>query len=402
MKIINIIRNLLLSGIALLVFAASTFAAPTIRSGVSNGDVGNLTPSINLFRQDLGGANNGNGNSYPTGRREVSWDDLPENLCLTPSLDIRKYYNTIAPRGMVLADDQSYQCSRSPNFGGPNEVARFGNINPSYLQYFSSYSSSRIFAPDTKTQFDIQFFIPGTNIPATVNGFGIIFLDKDVFEAGKIILYGVNGDEIGRFTPTSENHGLSFLGVSYNDGTRIARVRVIAGNTVLGPSEVVGYSTDVIAIDDIIYGEPRAIGQHSSDFDGDGASDYAVFRPSNGSWYVLKSGSNTFTGVQFGAAGDVPIDGDFDGDSRSDYAVFRPSNGCWYILRSSNGQFQGTAFGQTGDKPVAGDYDRDGKSDIAVWRPSTGAYYYLKSSNGQFSAAQFGANGDIPIGASAP
>jgi hypothetical protein len=44
--------------------------------------------------------------------------------------------------------------------------------------------------------------------------------------------------------------------------------------------------------------------------------------------------------------------GDYDGDERSDIAVFRPSTGAWYFIRSSNGSFGGVQFGQTGDLPI--------------------------------------------------
>ena len=88
-----------------------------------------------------------------------------------------------------------------------------------------------------------------------------------------------------------------------------------------------------------------------SDFDGDGRTDISVFRPSDGTWYVMQSGSNTFRAQQFGASGDKIVPGDYDGDGRTDIAVYR--NGAWYIVQSSNGQFATQQFGASSDIPVA-------------------------------------------------
>ena len=132
------------------------------------------------------------------------------------------------------------------------------------------------------------------------------------------------------------------------------------------------------------------------DFDGDGKTDVSVFRPSDGTWYALLSGSGALFGRQFGASGDQPAPADFDADNKTDTAVFRPTDGYWYILRSFDSTFTATQFGANGDYAVPNDFDGDGRADVAVFRPADGGWYQLRSLGNQFFAQQFGNNQDKP------
>lgn len=137
----------------------------------------------------------------------------------------------------------------------------------------------------------------------------------------------------------------------------------------------------------------------SGDYDGDGKTDAAVYRNVNGQgvWTISRSSDGGVTTVPFGLATDVPVRGDFDGDGRLDFAVFRPSSGLWYILKSDNSGVLITQFGLAEDRPIPADMDGDGKDDIVVFRPSLGNWYWLRSSDGQFQASHFGQTGDIPV-----
>ncbi len=121
---------------------------------------------------------------------------------------------------------------------------------------------------------DTTFFVPvapgGSNIPATVTGFGSVFTDVDQphgsggirygnRKASTLIEYFGADDELlfSSFVPASQGDGsLSFLGIVFPDA-RIARVRITSGNVAPGPDDRGRH--DVVMMDDFIYGEPQRI-----------------------------------------------------------------------------------------------------------------------------------------------
>jgi hypothetical protein len=106
-----------------------------------------------------------------------------------------------------------------------------------------------------------------------------------------------------------------------------------------------------------------------ADFDGDCKTDISTFNRSTGDWNVLNSTNNQVPSTHWGQSGDIPTPGDYDGDGKTDHAIFRPasSSSLWAILRSSNGAAEYYTWGVSGDIPVARDYDGDGQEDIAVF-----------------------------------
>lgn len=389
-----------------MLLSQSMMAAPVVRQG-TGANTAALQGIVDTFRNDLGGANNGVGGSFIDGRREINWDGVPDSFSEPNNLPL-DFFNVNSPRGVIFnaiedatgAALNQFSVSANTASGVP---VRFANINATYSSIFTTFSAQRLFTVRNTNIMEVNFVIPGTNIPATVNGFGVIFADVDGASGGNrslIRVYDAAGRQLAGASASVLDNGLSFVGISFNAGERISRVVIESGNAALSSTNNDGVNgIDVVAMDDFIYGEPRAAQFHSGDFDGDGFSDSAVYRPSSGTWFRLNSGSNTVTQEQFGLPGDIPVDGDFDGDSRADVAIFRPSNGEWYFRRSSNGTVLGAQFGQNGDKPAVGDYDKDGKSDIAFWRPSNGNFFVLRSSSNfsTFFGYPFGVNGDIPV-----
>ena len=150
----------------------------------------------------------------------------------------------------------------------------------------------------------------------------------------------------------------------------------------------------------------------TGDFDGDLINDFVIVRPNeagvtpNYQWYLLQSNFDYGFPLttRWGTAGDRIVPGDYDGNGKTDIAVFRPSDGIWYVIPSNASTAINTArlgfqWGMIGDIPQPADYDGDKRTDYAVLRPSTGVWYISNSNNGTyntFSAPMWGTSTDQP------
>jgi subtilisin-like proprotein convertase family protein len=140
-----------------------------------------------------------------------------------------------------------------------------------------------------------------------------------------------------------------------------------------------------------------------ADYDGDGISDLALWRASNGMWTIQRSSTSQTTTVLWGAGyapyNDVPVTGDFDGDDKADIAVWRAGDGYWHLINSSDNSYRGVLLGTSTDRPVPADYDGDGKTDLAVFQDN-GTWQILQSTNNQIRSVNWGAGyapyNDIP------
>lgn len=117
---------------------------------------------------------------------------------------------------------------------------------------------------------------------------------------------------------------------------------------------------------------------------------------STGSWYQQYGLNGALFGEQFGVETDRIAQADYDGDGKTDIAIYRPAEGLWCHKGGATGTSTPDLFGLASDVPVPGDYDGDGKADLGVFRPSDDFWYIVNSTNGGFTILPWGQNGDRP------
>jgi len=238
------------------VLGSSAFAQ-TVRNGSST-DAAGLQGIVDQYRADLGDFNAPNPGSVGSGRRQIDWDAAPDAVS-APNPFAGDFFNAdFFPRARgaeFTTPGTGFQLSASTASG---VGSRFGNISDIYTDLFNTFSEERLFTALGSTIIDVDFFIPGTNIPATTHGFGAVFTDVDIAGLSSIEYFDALGDSLGLFdveTGPSEDGSLSFLGVFFPDAV-VASVRINLGNTALGTGVDESLGADLVVLDDFIFGEP--------------------------------------------------------------------------------------------------------------------------------------------------
>ena len=145
---------------------------------------------------------------------------------------------------------------------------------------------------------------------------------------------------------------------------------------------------------------PYSFPVRAGDMTGDGRADsvYISYNPNPFVVNITNIATGASSSIQFGRSGDRYVAADFNGDGIGDLAIFRPSNGDWWWIRSSDNTVQVANWGVNGDVPVPADYDGDGKTDLAIWRPGSGqAYFWVYGSQNGVSVVAWGLSTDTIV-----
>jgi len=255
-------RRFVILGAALVMTVAvggfghgSPGAAPKPKVVKGSGDI---TAKLDEFRALLGPDNGGGPNQYPTGRREINWDAVPDEVAAPNALPSDFFNAPTEPRarGAVL-ETPGDNVAVSAKEGNPAGVAvRFGNVNSTYTDRFRTFSAERLFSPIGSNVVNLRFDVPGTQTRGAVKGFGAVYTSVDRKESAAFQYFDKRGKSLGKFAVPVSKDGLSFLGVSFPNAV-VARVKIVYGNNKLGPDDRGKY--DVAVMDDFVYGEPQAV-----------------------------------------------------------------------------------------------------------------------------------------------
>jgi hypothetical protein len=258
-KMKNLLKQTL--GISLLALTLSscdknedqqpTFQNRNVEVTVAAGDSIAIISKVNEFRNHAGSTLNTFPRGSVNGRREINWDGVPADF-ISPRLFPSSFFNSTDP---AAPDGRKRGLVYSPNDAALLVSDKgFSEVDTAMKRQFAQFSKNKLFSPKGTTTSEIRFMVPGTNIPAFVTSFGLIFSDVDNAEATVVAVYdGIK--LIGIAKAQTADKKFSFVGL-HTHSSKITRVKIISGNTVLAAGIQEGVMNDIVVMDDFIYNEP--------------------------------------------------------------------------------------------------------------------------------------------------
>jgi len=248
----------MLNRLSLLLAASALFAITSASAGVitfssSGSNAAAIQTTVDSYRTALGTLNPNVAGSAGSGRREINWDGVPDALSAPNNLPAN-FFNVNSPRGVVFSTPGTgFEVSGNAGVA-PIE---FDNINATYSGIFQTFSAQRLFTPIGSNVMDVNFFVPGSGTASYTSAFGAVFADVDLANTTSLQFFDTNNISLGTFFVPTSNTGLSFLGIQFNAGERVGRVRITTGNAALGGND--SSTNDMVVMDDFIYAEPAAV-----------------------------------------------------------------------------------------------------------------------------------------------
>ena len=215
-----------------------------------------LKPSFDAFTTLLGGPNNGNlATSNPDGgHRRVNWDAPATSKPFLPFDMPFDFFAQTVTRGLLLEskNNEFRVCT-----DGETDVL-CDSLNEEASNEFQAFSGGRIFLPaGGENEFLISFTDPNpeSGLPATVEGFGAVFVNVDKEFHTKMTFFAESGCIIAEEFVKVAPGGLSFLGVISGEGIPdIFEIEVTLGKKAIDETDK---AKGVTAMDDFLYSEPN-------------------------------------------------------------------------------------------------------------------------------------------------
>src|SRR5690242_16279035 len=138
-------KNAFLSFITIISLLTISGQAAQVSRTAAGANAAAIQATVDQFRTDLGGSNNGVGGSFKNGRREINWDGVPDNFSAPNFLPV-DFFNANSPRGIVFSsrttfgDTSAFIVSADSNNPSTTPV-RFADIDPSYSGIFTTFSA---------------------------------------------------------------------------------------------------------------------------------------------------------------------------------------------------------------------------------------------------------------------
>src|SRR6266851_2135168 len=187
----------------------------------AQGDSAALVDTLNRFRAALGGSLNAP-NSPPatSGRREINWDGVPAALTNVDTFPAT-FFNVTSKRGALFS---------GPGTGFRVDITAFASINPGLADQFKAFSPKKLFM---------------------------------AVGSARVEYFDANGVEIASVPAPARlgAQGFSFVGAVF-DSPIVARVLITSSDAALNATSTdvsAGGTTDLVVMDDFIYGEPQPI-----------------------------------------------------------------------------------------------------------------------------------------------